>query len=152
MSKPLYVSRHWSVREWDCLKRSRNEYAWDNEHGRLCTNDENTANLFKVLDTLRDWNKGWVVNTTRAGYKSGYRTPAVNKEVGGAANSWHTKGCAADIHNAMDYNASATALFNTVMDAARAHGLEGKINVGLYHREGWVHIEFVFKHTGHWDG
>jgi len=72
MSKSLYVSRHWSVREWDCLKRSRNEYAWDNEHGRLCTNDENTANLFKVMDTLRDWNKGWVVNTTRAGYKSGY--------------------------------------------------------------------------------
>ena len=86
MSKPLYVSEHWSVREWDTLKHSSNEYAWDNEHGRLCTNDENAANLFKVLDTLRDWNPGWVVNTTRAGYKSGYRTPAVNGEVGGAAN------------------------------------------------------------------
>lgn len=73
----LYVSKHWSVTEWDCLQRSRNEYAWD-ENGRLCTNDEKTANLFRLLDMLRDWNSNWVINTTNAGYKSGFRTIEVN--------------------------------------------------------------------------
>ena len=55
MDNPLYVSKHWSVTEWDCWRRSRNEYAWD-ENGRLCTNDEKTANLFRIFDMLRDWN------------------------------------------------------------------------------------------------
>ena len=93
----LYVSKHWSVTEWDCLQRSRNEYAWD-ENGRLCTNDEKTANLFRLLDMLRDWNSNWVINTTNAGYKSGFRTIEVNLAVGGEPNSYHTRGCAADIH------------------------------------------------------
>ena len=83
----LYVSKHWSVTEWDCLQRSRNEYAWD-ENGRLCTNDEKTANLFRLLDMLRDWNSNWVINTTNAGYKSGFRTIEVNLAVGGEPNSY----------------------------------------------------------------
>lgn len=76
----MYESKHWSVTEWDCWRRNSNEYAWDNENGKLCTNNEKTANLFKILDMLRDWNFNWVVNTTvyhseyGTDFKSGYRT------------------------------------------------------------------------------
>ena len=45
----MYESKHWSVTEWDCWRRNSNEYAWDNENGKLCTNNEKTANLFKIL-------------------------------------------------------------------------------------------------------
>lgn len=133
----LYVSKHWSVTEWDCLQRSRNEYAWD-ENGRLCTDDEKTANLFKILDMLRDWDPNWVINTTNAGYKSGYRTVDVNAEVGGEPHSYHTRGCAADICIA-GQDDTDTALANTVITAARAWGLEYKLGIGYY--GDWIHID-----------
>ena len=38
----MYVSKHWSVSEWDCWRRNKNVYAWDDEMGRLCTNDSKT--------------------------------------------------------------------------------------------------------------
>ena len=50
------------------------------------------AKLIKYLQRIRNW----------AGYpliiSSGYRTPAYNRKIGGAANSRHTKGEAADIY------------------------------------------------------
>ncbi len=45
-----------------------------------------------VLDPLRRLYGKPVIIT------SGYRCPQLNKAVGGVANSWHTKGNAADIH------------------------------------------------------
>ena len=135
----LYISRHWSTTEWDCLQRSENEYAWDNEEGRLCTNNENTANLFKILDMLRDWNSEWVVNWTEAGYKSGFRTQEVNEEVGGVPSSFHALGCAADIHE-WNTDAHAEALADTILNAAKYNGLEDKIELGIYYNQGWCHI------------
>lgn len=132
-----YKSRHWTVAEWDCLGREENEYAWT-ENGRLCTSDARTANLFKILDMLRDWNSNWVVNSTNAGYKSGYRTPSVNAEVGGEYNSWHTKGCAADMH-ILNTDASASDLAATILVAAEAYGLEDQLGIGCY--GDWVHID-----------
>lgn len=135
-----FVSKHWSVTEWDCLKRSANDYAWDNSEGCLCTNNEATANLFRVLDMLREWNPNWGVNNTRAGYKSGYRTPKINALVGGVRNSAHTKGAAADIriHGQRD---NAYALGETVIAAARCYpGLEQHLGIG-YYLSGWVHID-----------
>ena len=67
-----YVSKHWSTTEWDCYQRAENEYAHDNSEGKLVTEEEGTANLFRILDMLRDWNPNWVINWTNAGYKSGY--------------------------------------------------------------------------------
>lgn len=137
MSSPLYRSKYWSVTEWDCLKRSRNEYAWD-EDGRLCTNNEKTANLFKILDLLREWNLNWVINSTKDGYKSGYRTIEVNLAVGGTAGSYHTRGCAADIHIA-GQDDTAKALADTVRVAAEAWGLEDQFGIGLY--GDWIHVD-----------
>lgn len=138
MAKPLYISKHWSVTEWDCWRRTKNDYAWDNENGRLCTNDEKTANLFRILDMLRDWNTNWVINTTNAGYKSGFRTIEVNLAVGGEPNSYHTRGCAADIHIS-GQDDTDTALADTVITAARAWGLEYKLGIGYY--GDWIHID-----------
>lgn len=134
----MYVSKHWSTKEWDCLGRAENEFAFDNENGRLCTNDERTANLFRILDMLRDWNPDWVVNTTNAGYKSGYRNLEVNAEVGGEENSLHTQGCAADIHITSE-DATDEALADTVLAAAEAWGLSDKLGIGCY--GDWIHID-----------
>lgn len=133
----MYKSKHWTVNEWDCLQRSENPFAWT-EGGRLCTNDERTANLFKILDMLRDWNPNWVVNTTNAGYKSGYRTPYINALVGGVEGSLHTQGCAADIHIA-GQDDTDTALADTVLVAADAWGLKDKLGIGYY--GDWIHID-----------
>lgn len=136
--EPLYRSKYWSVTEWDCFGRDRNEYAWD-EGGLLCTNNERTAKLFKILDLLREWDPRWVVNTTSAGYKSGYRTERVNAEVGGEPGSYHTKGCAADIHiSGQDDHPDALA--DTALVSARAYGIEGELGLGLY-PDGWIHID-----------
>lgn len=144
---PLYTSKNWSTREWDCLGRSENEYAKDNAEGKLTTDHANTANLFRVLDLVRDWNPKWVVNSTNAGYKSGYRTLEVNAKVGGAKNSNHTKGCAADIHiSGQDDNAFALA--ETIRAATAAWGLENNLNIGHY--GDWIHIEFIDRRTGDW--
>ena len=135
----LYTSKHWSVTEWDCLQRSYNEYAWDDENGRLNTDNVDTANLFKILDTLREWNPHWVVNWTQAGYKSGYRTPEINAEVGGVPTSNHRFGRAADIHES-NTDATAEALAETIEAAAKAWGLENSIELGIYQGQGWCHI------------
>lgn len=135
----LYISRNWSTTEWDCLQRSANDYAWDDENGRLNTNNEKTANLFKILDMLRDWNPHWMVNWTNSGYKSGYRTPEINEEVGGVWNSNHRYGCAADIHEA-NTDATAEALAETIKAAAEYNGLLDQIELGIYQGQGWCHI------------
>lgn len=58
---------------------------------------EAVSNLYylaeKVLDPLREL-LGQPVRVT-----SGYRCPALNKAVGGAGNSFHLTGCAADLDN-----------------------------------------------------
>ena len=140
----MYVSKYWSVPEWDCLRRDRNDYAWNNGDGKLCTNNEQTAQLFKILDTARQWridaglSSNWVVNTTNAGYKSGYRTLAINAEVGGVADSTHTTGCAADIHIS-GQNDDAYSLAETILAAADAWGLRDKVAIGVYGN--WIHID-----------
>ena len=136
----MYVSKNWSTTEWDALQRSENEFATDNAEGRLTTTDPRTTKLFQILDTLRDWNSNWVVNTTRDGFKSGFRPPDINAQVGGSANSWHIRGCAADIHIS-GQDDFAAALAQTVVDAAAAWGISpDELGIGLY-PDGWIHIE-----------
>ena len=50
------------------------------------------AALVKYLQRIRSWGGAPIV------ISSGYRTPTYNKKIGGAANSRHTKGEAADVY------------------------------------------------------
>lgn len=57
---------------------------------------------------------------------SGFRTPATNRAVGGARDSWHLRGAAADIPKGL-----------VTIDQARAAGFRG-----IGHRDGWVvHVD-----------
>lgn len=134
----MYQSLYWSVTEWDCLQRSANEYAVDNNEGLLLTENERTAQLFMLLDALREEDSGWVINTTDAGYKSGYRTPAVNAAVNGVFNSFHVQGCAADIHSTtFDYTDEQLA--EKVLKKAEELGLADVLGVGCY--GDWIHVD-----------
>ena len=80
--------------------------------------------LIEKLQKLREYLKKPIIIT------SGYRTSSYNKEVGGAANSYHCKGQAVDIY-CKDINPRIIALW------AEFNGLGG---VGLYINR---NIEFV---------
>ena len=59
---------------------------------------ENLKRLTKWLEMLRDeWNRRYGEGDEPIIINSGYRSPAVNKAVGGASNSNHLTGCAVDI-------------------------------------------------------
>lgn len=62
---------------------------------------------------------------------SGYRTPTWNRKIGGASNSYHTKGQAADIY----INGVEPAVI-----AAYAEKL-GVLGIGLYTTQKFVHID-----------
>ena len=59
---------------------------------------ENLKRLCGWLEMLRDeWNRRYGEGDEPIIINSGYRSPAVNKAVGGAPNSNHLTGCAVDI-------------------------------------------------------
>ena len=59
---------------------------------------ENLKRLCGWLEMLRDeWNRRYGEGNDPIIINSGYRSPQVNKAVGGAANSNHLTGCAVDI-------------------------------------------------------
>lgn len=81
-------------------------YSINKDHGKLSKNfdakemackDGNyemlvSPDLIAILEKIREhFNAPVIIN-------SGYRTPAWNKKVGGASNSYHCKGMAADIY------------------------------------------------------
>ena len=83
------MSKYFSIEEL-CKSDTANIQGIDNT-----PTDEIKENLQElidnVLDPLREWyGKPIYVN-------SGYRSPELNKVVNGAKNSFHLKGCAADI-------------------------------------------------------
>ena len=60
---------------------------------------ENLKRVCEWLERLRDeWNRRYGEGNDPIIINSGYRSPQVNKAVGGAANSNHLTGCAVDIH------------------------------------------------------
>lgn len=83
-----------------------------------------------VLDPLRRIYGKPIVIT------SGYRSPQLNKKVGGVANSWHTQGNAADIH--VSSVTEATKLFSilqkipSVDTALFEHSTSGQ----------WLHVQW----------
>ena len=73
------ISEHFTLAEFRCKDGS----------DKVLVSEE----LLEKLEQLRAALKGKVT----IGINSGYRTPAYNKKIGGATNSNHTKGLAADI-------------------------------------------------------
>lgn len=71
------LTQHFKAEEFKC-KDGTKEFLWAIE-------------LLEVLETIRNhFNEPVIIN-------SGYRTPTWNTRVGGAKNSYHVKGMAADI-------------------------------------------------------
>lgn len=94
------------------------------------TSTEIDPQLIEMLEQLRAALGGHPIRIT-----SGYRSPSYNAQVGGAKNSYHLRGMAADIQvpgaHPTEVHAMAERLFPT-------YG-----GIGLYQRGagGWVHID-----------
>lgn len=90
-----------------------------------------SALVANVLDPLREkYGKPIVVS-------SGYRSPKLNKAVGGVARSQHTKGEAADIRCVNDSRAENKRLFDLIV----ASGLPFDQLIDEYNYD-WVHVSF----------
>jgi hypothetical protein len=97
-------------------------------------NEEQYKNLFNlchiVLEPLRD-----VVGAIKI--NSGYRSPEVNKKVGGVATSQHCKGQAADT---VALGMTIKDYFAKIQELVKAKDLIVDQCIDEY---GWVHISFV---------
>lgn len=84
-----------------------------------------------ILDPLRNaWGKPIIVT-------SGYRCQALNKAVGGAENSQHTKGQAADIEASSRSKADNKKLFELI----QSMGLPFDQLINEYDYD-WIHVSF----------
>lgn len=90
-----------------------------------------TALVANILDPLREaYGKPIVVS-------SGYRSPKLNKAVGGAAKSQHVTGQAADIHTLSDIPADNKKLFDLIQKLKLP--FDQLINEYNFN---WVHVSF----------
>lgn len=88
-----------------------------------------------VLDPLRRIHQQPIIIT------SGYRCAQLNKAVGGVANSWHTKGNAADIH--IQDEDEARAIFNILKTLP-------SVDTALFehsHSSQWIHVQWDMNKT-----
>ena len=89
----------------------------------------------KILDPVREkWGKPIIVS-------SGYRCPTLNVAVGGAKNSQHTTGEAADIHTVEDTVAENKKLFEVIK--SRGLPFNKLIKEYNYNR---IHVSYSSKH------
>ena len=91
-----------------------------------------TALVANLLDPLREMYGKPIIVT------SGYRCPKLNKAVGGAAKSQHTKGQAADIRSVSDSKKDNKALFDLIVKS----GLPFDQLINEYEYD-WVHVSFA---------
>lgn len=90
-----------------------------------------TALVANILDPLREaYGKPIVVS-------SGYRSPKLNKAVGGAAKSQHVTGQAADIHTLSDTPADNKKLYDLILKLKLP--FDQLINEYNFN---WVHVSF----------
>lgn len=87
MGSAVRLTEHFDLSEFT-VSQTASRYGLDNT-----PNDEIIQNLHNLAETLEDVRK---VLGKPIIISSGYRSIAVNRLVGGAANSFHTKGLAAD--------------------------------------------------------
>lgn len=98
---------------------------------------QEAMNLYKlcneVLQPIRDkYGKPIIVG-------SGFRNKQVNKLVGGAANSDHMFGAAADIHTKSDKPADNKVLFDLIVKMAQNGEIECRQIIDEYNYN-WVHV------------
>ena len=90
-----------------------------------------------VLDPLREkWGAPIVVS-------SGYRCPALNRAVGGATNSQHTKGEAADIRTVSDSREDNMKLLRCLINSGIIYDQVISEDVDSAGRPNWIHVSFT---------
>lgn len=100
---------------------------------------ENMERLCKeVLQPIRDaWGNPIVIS-------SGYRCPRLNKAVGGAANSQHAFGSAADIHTVENTLTENKKLWDVIITLATTGKIKCRQIIWEYGKKGvgmkWVHV------------
>ena len=95
-----------------------------------------TALVENVLDPLRvRWGMPIIVT-------SGYRSTALNKAVGGAASSQHTKGMAADIRTVSDSRADNMRLLRCLLNSGIVFDQVICEYPDAQGRPDWIHVSF----------
>ena len=91
-----------------------------------CANNPISENLVRKLQAVR------LIYGAAITVVSGYRCPAHNKKVGGAANSAHTRGTAADLRRPIS-GPALHSLLNAIWSVGfRGHGIgAGKLHIDV---------------------
>ena len=93
INKNIHLSEHFTLGEM-CITSAKTQDGNVPSHVHI----ENLKRLCGWLEMLRsEWNKRYGEGNDPIIINSGYRSPAVNKSVGGAPTSNHLTGCAVDI-------------------------------------------------------
>ena len=96
-----------------------------------------TELINNVLDPLREkFGAPIIIN-------SGYRCPALNRVVGGAINSQHTKGEAADIRTVSDSREDNMKLLRCLLNSGIIYDQVIAENVDAQGRPDWIHVSFT---------
>ena len=96
-----------------------------------------TALIDNVLDPLREkWGAPIIVT-------SGYRCTALNRAIGGASSSQHTKGEAADIRTLSDSREDNMKLLKCLLDSGIEFDQVIAENVDGAGRPDWIHVSFT---------
>ena len=117
------LSKNFNLQEFECTHQ---------KHRHVKVNDELIEKLQKLRDKL-----GQPMIVT-----SGFRCDKRNRQVGGAENSQHMKGSAADIHlNNITYD------IGEIAEKAKEAGFTG---IGLY--TNFIHVDVRDGRPARWDG
>lgn len=99
-NKTTKLSQHFTLEEM--TRTSVKLESYTDRQRQMQPDEQVVKNLTRVcqwLEMLRsEWNKRYGEGNDPIIINSGYRSPAVNKAVGGCKTSNHLTGCAADLH------------------------------------------------------
>lgn len=130
LSKVKMLSKHFNERELAC---------------KCCGKSKVDPRLVGGLELLRGMVSSHLGRDTPLVINSGYRCPKHNKAVGGAADSQHLKGTAADVRVPAGMTAANFAELASHVDVFRSGG------IGTYVDQGFVHVD-VRKGKARWNG
>ena len=127
--------KHFTIRE--LIKSATATRKGINNNPNTAITNSLTALIENVLDPLREkWGAPIIVS-------SGYRCPALNRAVGGAQNSQHTKGEAADIKTVSDSREDNMKLLRCLLKSGIIFDQVISENVDSEGRPDWIHVSFT---------